>query len=77
MIFTAEEFPAERRGFVIAVIQAARAMGSIKCAAVTPLLVLTPLGWCAVYFVGVGPTLLVTYGWRVLKETRRYAPYTR
>ncbi len=75
MIFAAEEFPAERRGFVIGVIQAATAMGSITCAAVTPLLLLTPFGWRAVYFVGVGPVLLVAYGRRSLKETRRYAAY--
>ena len=39
MVFAAEEFPAERRGLVIGVIQACSSLGSVVCAGVVPLLV--------------------------------------
>ncbi len=75
MVIAAEEFPAERRGFVIGVLQAATTMGSVTCAAVVPLLLETPYGWRSVYFVGVIPLLLLAYARRGLRETRRFADY--
>ena len=72
MVFGAEEFPAERRGLAIGVLQAWSALGSIVCAGVVPLLLKTPYGWRSVYFVGLIPLLLLAYARRGLKETERY-----
>ncbi len=75
MVIAAEEYPAERRGFVIGVIQACNSLGSITCAAVVPFLLQTPYGWRTVYFVGVIPLLLLAYARRGLRETGRYAEH--
>lgn len=75
MVIAAEEFPAERRGFVIGVIQACNSLGSILCAATVPFLLATPFTWRAVYFVGVIPLLLLAYARRGLKETARFSDY--
>lgn len=75
MVIAAEEYPAERRGFVLGVIQAFNSLGSITCAAVAPLLLSTPYGWRTVYFVGIVPLLLLAYARRGLRETKRYADY--
>jgi putative MFS transporter len=75
MVIAAEEYPAERRGFVIGVIQACNSLGSITCAAVVPFLLRTPYGWRTVYFVGVIPLLLLAYARRGLRETERFSEY--
>jgi putative MFS transporter len=74
-VIAAEEYPAERRGFVIGVIQACNSLGSITCAAVVPFLLRTPYGWRTVYFVGVIPLLLLAYARRGLRETERFSEY--
>ncbi len=73
MIYAAEEFPADRRGFVIGVIQASNSLGVVTCAAVVPYLLETSYGWRAVYFVGVVPLALLLYARRGLHETQRFA----
>jgi len=73
MMVAAEEFPADRRGFVIGVIQAFSSLGSILCAAFVPALLGSPVGWRAVYFVGVVPLLLIAWARRGLQETRRFS----
>lgn len=73
MVYAAEEFPAARRGFVIGMLQGLVALGSITCAGLTPLLLGTPLGWRAVYLVGVVPLLLLAWARRGLRETARFA----
>jgi MFS transporter, putative metabolite:H+ symporter len=72
MVIAAEEFPAERRGMVIGVIQACATLGTIVCAAVVPFLLTTPLGWRTVYLVGAVPLVIVAYARRGLRETRRF-----
>jgi len=72
MVYAAEEFPADQRGFVLGLIQAFNSLGSITCAAVAPLLLATPLGWRSVYLVGVVPLLLIAYARRGLRETKRF-----
>jgi len=72
MVYAAEEYPAERRGMVIGVIQAFATVGSVVCAATVPFMVATPLGWRLVYFVGVIPLLLLAYARRGLKESARF-----
>ena len=71
MVYAAEEFPADQRGFVLGLIQAFNSLGSITCAAIAPLLLTTPLGWRTVYLVGVIPLLLIAYARRGLRETKR------
>jgi hypothetical protein len=51
-IYAAEEFPADRRGLVIGVIQAFSALGSVLCAVAAPLLLATSFGWRAVQNTG-------------------------
>jgi putative MFS transporter len=81
MVYAAEEFPADRRGMVIGVIQGFSSLGAIVCAGVVPMLLKVPienpvsgelLGWRAVYFVGVVPLVLLAFARRNLKETQRF-----
>lgn len=75
MVYAAEEFPADRRGQAIGVIQASSALGAVTCAATAPWLLDTPWGWRAVFLVGVVPLLLLAYARRGLRETGRFAGY--
>lgn len=72
MVCAAEEYPAERRGMVVGVIQACSSLGAIVCAGVVPLLLQTPYGWRSVYFVGSVPLLLLAIARRNMRETARY-----
>ncbi len=71
MVYAAEEFPADRRGLVIGVIQAFSAFGAIFCAAVVPALVRFG-SWRAVFFAGILPLILVAFARRSLAETKRF-----
>jgi putative MFS transporter len=73
MVIAAEEFPAQRRGLVIGVIQACSSLGSIVCAGVVPLIDKTALGWRLVYIVGAVPLVIVAVARRSLRETQRFA----
>jgi MFS transporter, putative metabolite:H+ symporter len=72
MVYAAEEYPADRRGMVIGVIQAFSALGSIVCAGAVPLLLRGPWGWRTVYFVGVIPLVIMAVARRSLRESSRY-----
>ena len=72
LIYAAEEFPADRRGLVIGVIQAFSALGSVLCAVAAPLLLATSFGWRAVYGVAIVPLVLVAVARRDLRETQRF-----
>jgi MFS transporter, putative metabolite:H+ symporter len=72
MVYAAEEFPAERRGLALGVVQGASVLGSVVCAAAAPLLLQTAYGWRSLYFVGVAPLLLVAYGMRGIRESERF-----
>ncbi len=72
MVYAAEEFPAERRGMVLGVLQGFSSLGSVVCAGVVPLLLTTPYGWRTVYFVGAVPLVLVMVARRSLRETKRF-----
>ncbi len=81
MVYAAEEFPADRRGMVIGVLQAFSSLGAIICAGVVPLLLQLSFtwggetvvpGWRSVYFVGVVPLLILAFARRNLKETTRF-----
>lgn len=73
MVYAAEEFPAQRRGMVIGVIQGFASLGSIACAGLAPILLTeTIYGWRTVYFVGTVPLILLAVARRGLKETARF-----
>ncbi|MSP61083.1 MAG: MFS transporter [Myxococcales bacterium] len=72
MIYAAEEYPADRRGMVIGVIQACSSLGTIVCAGVVPLLIKSPFGWRSVYFVGTVPLIVIAVARRNLRETARF-----
>jgi putative MFS transporter len=72
MVYAAEEFPADRRGQVIGVIQAASSLGSIACAALVPVLIRSPLGWRTVFLAGIVPLVLVGLARTGLRETQRF-----
>ncbi len=72
LIYASEEFPADRRGLVIGVIQGFSALGSVLCAVATPLLLATVFGWRAVYGVACVPLVLVVWARRNLRETQRF-----
>jgi putative MFS transporter len=72
LVYAAEEFPADRRGLVIGVIQALSALGSMACAILAPVLLATPFGWRAVYAVAIVPLVLLAWARRDLRETQRF-----
>ncbi len=72
MVVAAEEFPAERRGSAMGIIQGASTLGAIVCAGVVPLLLKLPTGWRSVYFVGAVPLLLLAFARRTMRETKRF-----
>ncbi len=72
MMYAAEEFPANRRGMVIGVIQGCSSLGSIVCAGVVPLMLRTSYGWRSVYFVGIAPLVVLALARRSLKESARF-----
>jgi putative MFS transporter len=72
MVVAAEEFPADRRGMALGVIQTFTSLGGILCAAVVPMLVKTEYGWRSVYLVGVIPLVILAYARRSLRETQRF-----
>ncbi|MFO0580605.1 MAG: MFS transporter, partial [Polyangia bacterium] len=72
VLYATEEFPAERRGRTIALIQACFSVGAIGCAAVTPRLLQTGLGWRAVYLFGASSIGLLLFAARGLRETGRF-----
>lgn len=76
IVYAAEEFPAERRGMVIGVIQASASLGAIICSALVPMLLTTSLGWRSVYFLGSLPLLLMAVLRRGLRETERFASWS-
>jgi putative MFS transporter len=71
-VVAAEEFPADRRGEAMGLLQAFSSLGAILCVGVVPLLLRSPLGWRTVYLLGVVPLLLLAYARRGLKETARF-----
>jgi MFS transporter, putative metabolite:H+ symporter len=77
MVYAAEEFPADRRGMVIGIIQGFSSLGSIACAGVVPLLLETEYGWRSVYFVGIIPLILLAFYRRNLRESARFEALTK
>ncbi len=72
LVMAAEEFPAERRGSALGIIQASSSLGAVACAGLVPLLVKSPFGWRTVYFVGAVPLVLLAFARRSMRETKRF-----
>lgn len=72
MVYAAEEFPADRRGFIIGVIQACSSLGGIVCAGTVPLMLRTPLGWRTVYIAGAIPLVVMAFARQSLRESARF-----
>jgi MFS transporter, putative metabolite:H+ symporter len=75
MVYAAEEFPADRRGLVIGLIQAFGSFGSIFCAGIVPILLKLSLfedRWRIVYFAGAVPLVLMAFARRSLQDTQRF-----
>lgn len=77
MVTAAEEFPAERRGALIGVIQALGSLGSIACAGLVPFMLRLPTGWRSVYLFSIVPLLLLAVYRRGLRESARFAALSR
>jgi putative MFS transporter len=71
-VYAAEEYPADRRGMVIGVIQGCASFGGILCAGVVPILLKTPLGWRSVFLVGGVPLVIIAFARRSIRETARF-----
>ncbi len=72
MVYVAEEFPADRRGFAVGMLQGLNSLGAIVCAGLVPLLLKTPWGFRSVYVVGSVPLIVLAFMRRSVRETARY-----
>ncbi|MFT3925818.1 MAG: MFS transporter [Myxococcales bacterium] len=72
MVYVTEEFPADRRGFAVGIIQGMNSLGSIVCAGLVPMLLKTPAGFRSVYFVGAIPLCILIWLRRNVRETGRF-----
>ncbi|XXX79079.1 MFS transporter [Sorangium sp. So ce134] len=72
VVYAAEEFPKDRRGLAIGLIEAFSSLGTITCAGLVPWFLSTSLGWRTIYFVGAVPLVLVALARRDLRETARF-----
>lgn len=75
-VYAAEEFPANKRGWMMGLIQAFSSLGSVVCAGLVPTLLETPWGWRTVYFVGTIPLVLLAFARRSLRESSRFEALT-
>ncbi|EYF08866.1 MFS transporter [Chondromyces apiculatus] len=73
IVYAAEEFPAERRGMVIGVLNGLSGLGAVVCAGIAAPVVASPLGWRGVYVIGTVPLLLMVIARRSLRETQRFS----
>jgi putative MFS transporter len=72
VVYIAEEFPADRRGYAVGIIQGLNSLGVIVCAGLVPLLLKTPWGYRSVYVVGAIPLVLMIFMRRGIRETQRF-----
>lgn len=72
MIYLAEEFPADKRGLAVGMMQGINSFGAIACAGLVPPLLKTAWGYRTVYVVGSVPLLLLIWLRRNVRETERF-----
>ena len=58
-VIVAEEIPAGQRGLGISIVQAAAGLGGIVGSAIFPIVERSPIGWRAMYLVGIVPAIVV------------------
>lgn len=71
-VMVAEEFPEQRRGLAMAIVQSMGALGGMLGAGLFPLVGHAGFGWRGMYLVGLLPLLLVGLLRRRLRETPRW-----
>ncbi len=72
MVYIIEEFPKDRRGFAVGIVQGLNSLGSIACAGLVPILLKTELGFRMVYLVGAVPLVILIWLRRNVRETNRF-----
>jgi MFS family permease len=72
IVVISEELPAEQRGWGIGALFAIQSLGVGLAALLLPLVDRTPLGWRALYLVGLVPLLALAHWRRSLPETERF-----
>ena len=72
MVYAAEDFPAQKRGMVIGIIQGFASLGSIVCAGVAPLFLSSEFGWRSLYLFGIAPLILIAFARRNIEESTRF-----
>jgi MFS family permease len=77
IVVIAEEFDPRARGWGIGVIGAMGALGHAVASLVFAVVNILPLGWRAMYLLGVAPLLLLAWFRRSLAETQRFEVHRR
>jgi putative MFS transporter len=72
IIMISEEFPANSRGKGVALLNAVGLLGVVAGGLLYGKVVDTHWGWRGMYFIGIGPLLLVAFLRRNLRETARF-----
>lgn len=72
MVIAAEEFPADRRGFVIGAVQAFSSLGAVACVGLVPIMTKSAYGWRVVFAASAVPLLVMAVARRNLRETGRF-----
>jgi putative MFS transporter len=71
-VIIAEEFPAKHRAWGIGLVQAVAGIGGVVGSALFPIVETSPLGWRAMYLLGLIPLVVVFFLRRGMRETRRF-----
>jgi putative MFS transporter len=71
-VILAEELPAAKRAFGIAIVQLCAAAGSIVSAVLFPTISASNFGWRGLYLIGILPLVLIFWLRRRMKETQRW-----
>jgi MFS transporter, putative metabolite:H+ symporter len=71
-VILAEELPAAKRAFGIAIVQLCAAAGSIISAVLYPTISASGFGWRGLYLVGIVPLFIIIWLRRRMKETQRW-----
>jgi AAHS family benzoate transporter-like MFS transporter len=72
VVVIVEEFAPENRGWGIGALGAIQAMGAGLASFAFMFVDVLPFGWRALYFIGLGPLILIAYWRRTLPETRQF-----
>jgi len=68
-VVIAEEFPPQNRGWGIGALGAIQACGAGLASLMFSMVDILPFGWRCLYFIGLGPLILIAYWRRTMPET--------